>query len=1535
MHKILKRSLALLLCAVLALGAMGLTPSQAQEAPAAEGQHDYGPLTVYGKAGETTFVPAGYTYVYEEEDGSVYTREAVRDMYISQRVLTPQEAEALAGLEGGETRYLTGEDGSVLQCQDFDAKEAAQYSQAVREILGDASLEQGEQVSVQSELYTRESLVKAMVVFEDAPVASMETMSVRLGQPLGQAEQAAMARIAAQQAVQTQALEKKLGYDLQVTDHFTLLTNAISVTVQYGDLQKLGQQPGVKAAFLMPAFSVPESEAPVVQSASQLLPNMHSAGPAMGATGAWDLGYQGEGMSVAIIDTGLSYENPSFIQEPQDQSRVAYTKEDIAAVLESNDLHAEALSEETSLDTVYYSGKVPFGFNYGDGLANFGTDDDTGLGHGTHVAGIVAGNLPEEVQEQLHMETLGIAPEAQLVIMKVFDMDGMCYFDYLIAAMEDAIALGVDCANLSLGSSCGPHYYEGMTEVYDAAREAGINVVVAAGNDASTGYRSLWGDGLVESSSVSTGTLGMPGTFDSVLTVASMENPQEISFDALRGLSTVSWYNRAQGFRQYFAYQEAEAVPEGMGFQDRLAGQFLTYATRWEDAEGKLMFAPFEGGNADSIMAQAVQAKAAAVVLYSPTVTEELPAGMPVKFSLTSFDVPMAATSRIQYDFIWYNLPDKDLLRVDTIWNPSQFAGQMSSFSSWGPTDGLTLKPEITGIGGNVFSAYVGNDYAVASGTSMASPAVAASAALVRQYLRESGVEEAELPHMVNCLLMSTATPVRDEEHNTLYFVRRQGAGLANAALAMASGAYIQVEGTDKAKLELGDDPDRTGSYTMDFQVVNFSDTGKTYRLNTTVLGQIAQGGQFKNGKVTYLVSDYARELDAAVTSSAPDGTITVPANSTAKVSVTITLSAADKAYMDERFPYGSYVEGFVQLLSEDSVTLSAPFLAFYGDFGEGPVLEEGSYDTLLGGVEYGYTTADQFHNSLWGARPVYDSILGLSKNTTFHLGDTCNPDLVRVPAENSIAHVTTSFYPEMAGFSPNRDGSLDLFQMGLGLKRNAENIHYTVTDRATGKVLWEQDTGFVPKTYYSDNAGGVLYAGSSMDEALSYEWLFASTQNEEGYISYDWDHCLLAENTWVDIQAEVTPEYQRGGSNANDTVSFSLYIDNSGPFQTEDISFYVENRNTSFGAQKMYHYSIPCDEKWFLDYWISLNLRYNESTGQWGGSGYSVMYDGSPLPMYLDSASISARFDHGTNRIDDCDKILDLAIDCAGNTSVAVFEQGEAMRNYVNLSAEKTILDPGETLTIQNTAENLYDIQIEWANSNPEILEILESDGYSCTVRALTPGTASISGGIGPYTKSLDITVRDPEREQIAGQYPDIANHWAREDIITAIQRGLFCGTGANTFSPEAPLTRAQLVTVLHRLAGSPEATGSSFQDVGKDQYYTEAVAWAKEQGLVNGVTPERFCPNRPVTREQFAAILYRYAKLRGQDVSSQADLSAYLDAGSLSGYAQSPMAWAVAEGLIQGVSETALCPGSSSTRAQAAVILVRYLTWEASQTA
>ena len=146
------------------------------------------------------------------------------------------------------------------------------------------------------------------------------------------------------------------------------------------------------------------------------------------------------------------------------------------------------------------------------------------------------------------------------------------------------------------------------------------------------------------------------------------------------------------------------------------------------------------------------------------------------------------------------------------------------------------------------------------------------------------------------------------------------------------------------------------------------------------------------------------------------------------------------------------------------------------------------------------------------------------------------------------------------------------------------------------------------------------------------------------------------------------------------------------------------------------------------------------------------------------------------------------------------------------------------------------------------------------------------------------------------------------------------------NTFEPDTSMTRAMLVTVLWRYAGKPAEGENTFTDVPAGLWYTDAVAWAAHNNIVSGVGDNKFDPNGNITREQMATILYRYASSQGLDTSAKADLSAFPDAGNISGYAQSPLGWAVAEGLIKG-SDGKLLPQGNATRAQVATILMRFI--------
>ena len=183
------------------------------------------------------------------------------------------------------------------------------------------------------------------------------------------------------------------------------------------------------------------------------------------------------------------------------------------------------------------------------------------------------------------------------------------------------------------------------------------------------------------------------------------------------------------------------------------------------------------------------------------------------------------------------------------------------------------------------------------------------------------------------------------------------------------------------------------------------------------------------------------------------------------------------------------------------------------------------------------------------------------------------------------------------------------------------------------------------------------------------------------------------------------------------------------------------------------------------------------------------------------------------------------------------------------------------------------------------------------------------------------------PQPVQSCGFTDVAASDWFYSAVRYAYENGLMTGTGSGAFSPNATITRGMLVTILYRLEDEPAVTAANpFTDVSSGSYCEKAAAWAAANGIVGGYGDGCFGPNDALTREQLAAILYRYAQYKGYDLSASADLSGYSDQAGISAFARTAMAWANAEGLITGTSGSLLSPKGTATRAQTAMILMRF---------
>lgn len=205
------------------------------------------------------------------------------------------------------------------------------------------------------------------------------------------------------------------------------------------------------------------------------------------------------------------------------------------------------------------------------------------------------------------------------------------------------------------------------------------------------------------------------------------------------------------------------------------------------------------------------------------------------------------------------------------------------------------------------------------------------------------------------------------------------------------------------------------------------------------------------------------------------------------------------------------------------------------------------------------------------------------------------------------------------------------------------------------------------------------------------------------------------------------------------------------------------------------------------------------------------------------------------------------------------------------------------------------------------------------------------VRDSLGRYTFSMPV----PDVEVGASFAPGgglrfqdvLPGDWCYDAVRYVFETGLMNGTSETAFTPGTPTTRGQIVAILYRLEGSPAAGLAPFSDVASTSYYNAAASWASANGIVNGYSDGTFRPNNLITREQLAAFLYRYASQKGRDVSERTELGVFTDAGQAAAYAVEPLRWALAMGLLNGSAANTLSPGGNANRAQAAVVLTRFI--------
>ena len=837
--------------------------------------------------------------------------------------------------------------------------------------------------------------------------------------------------------LEKQSIQFKKLYD------FNLLFNGLALETTYGDAKKIRGLARVDAVDYAPLGRTRVAETqPTPTSPTSTTTKVSEENSLINLQPLWDKGIKGQGQVVAIIDSGVDPAHDVF--RLTDISKAKYKSE---AEIE------EAKKKAGITYGKWYNNKIVYIHNYSDMDDNVKEDDP--ISHGAHVAGTAVGNAS---QPSPNGEIIrGVAPEAQLMFLRVFsDTKGGQVQNFIYTkAVEDAVKLGADSINMSLGTASGSVYDVGeiTRQAFDTARKAGVTITVASTNMATNGF---WHSKPL----ATTPDYGMTGT--------PSVNPNVISVASINSLTK---HESTEASLTVDALKDSKDFPEGKipmhsfverdAFRTTIPQSYLHVEKggldhyQSDSINGHLVLTE-RGGEVSDVdkVKELKRAGATGVIFYQ---TEEQ-GNNPVGFDLEGLGerFPVGVIGHAAGLVLAQHANDYQLHIANKFKRvPYDAANQLSDFSSWGLSADGDLKPDVTLPGGMIYSSVNNGEYYMDRGTSMASPHAAGATVLVKQALKERfpHLSPEQLQVLVKQMTMSTAIPHVDEETHAYSSVRQQGAGVMDVTAAALGDLYVTAKDA-KSSLTLGN---VTDTFEFDVTIHNLSNQDKSVRYETTL-----QTDQVQDGKFTL----HPRLLETLEGKE----TVTIPANGQRTIHVAVDASKY-KEELSKQMPNGYFLEGFV--LVKDASTqkhlVSLPYVGFHGDYQN------------LRGIEkpiYEYTGSDK---PFYYYKDKTDYPDEKVPETPERHPDNHFTSLISYVYENGESVAKTlgqdgdRFDGDQLYFSPNNDSSFDSVKVKAVMLRNVENVHLSVykkDDTARSNPIYEVGNEVHRKTDWSYRIG-------------------------------------------------------------------------------------------------------------------------------------------------------------------------------------------------------------------------------------------------------------------------------------------------------------------------------------------------------------------------------------------------------------------------------------------------------------------------------